>query len=156
MCDFIEVKEYINPTDPCWITLIPRSIETYVWNPVSDSWQIIGSPPLSFVTSWNPTRIMNYHIRKKVSRFSNLTQGRSHGGICRGAKPPAGKKIIWILILHHGFCSKSKQFYFFSLKERSAIGWKERKTKFQIFPIFIFWVMVILTSFLWKNHPNFR
>ena len=66
MCDCIEVKQYIyyiNQTEPCWIILIPRPIETYVWNPVSDSWQIVGSSPLSFVTSWNLTRIMNYHIR---------------------------------------------------------------------------------------------
>ena len=30
-----------------------------------------------------------------------------------------------------------------NLYDRSGIGWIERKIKFQIFPIFIFWVMVI-------------
>jgi len=40
--------------------------------------------------------------------------------------------------------------------ERSGIDWTERKIKFHIFPIFIFWVMVIFWSFLWRHHPNFR
>ena len=62
---------------------------------------------------------------------------------------------------HHGFSSKSKNLFFYFWKfsnsdERSAIGWIERKTKFQIFPIFIFRVMVILATFLWKNHSNFQ
>ena len=45
---------------------------------------------------------------------------------------------------------------FWNLYERSAIGWIERKTKFQIFPIFIFRVMVIFLTFLWRHYPNFR
>ena len=47
-------------------------------------------------------------------------------------------------------------FNFWNLHGRSEIGWIERITNFQIFPIFIFWVIVILVSFFWKNHPNFR
>ena len=35
------------------------------------------------------------------------------------------------------------------------IGWIERKTKFQIFPIFIFWVMVIFVTSS-DHHPNFQ
>jgi len=40
----------------------------------------------------------------------------------------------------------SKSFFFSkvsNLHVRSGIGWIERRIKFQIFPIFIFWVMVI-------------
>ena len=70
-------------------------------------------------------------------------------------------KLDFDLHGHHGFSSKSKNFIFYfwnfwNLDERSAIGWIESRTKFQNSPIFIFWVMVILVSFLWKNHPNFR
>ena len=47
--------------------------------------------------------------------------------------------------------SNKKVFYFWNLDERSAIGWIERKSKFQIFPIFIFCVMVIFV----KKSPQF-
>ena len=63
MCDCIEVKEYKNQTESCWIILIPRLIETYVWNLVSDSWQIIGSSPLTSVSNWDLIRTMKYHRR---------------------------------------------------------------------------------------------
>ena len=32
--------------------------------------------PLSFVTSWNPTRIVNDHIRMEEPPFSNLTKSK--------------------------------------------------------------------------------
>ena len=48
------------------------------------------------------------------------------------------------------------RFFFLIYIKRSGIGWIERKTKFQIFPIFISRVMIILVSFLWRHHPNFR
>ena len=42
---------------------------------------------------------------------------------------------------------------FSNLHERSGIGWIKRKTKFPIFVIFIFRVLVI---FFTQNDPNFR
>ena len=50
------------------------------------------------------------------------------------------------------------QFFFqkwSNLHERSGIGWIERKIKFQIFPIFIFRIMVIFRHFFLKI-VNFR
>ena len=48
-------------------------------------------------------------------------------------------------------------FYFeFCFLKILAIGWIESRNKFQNSSIFIFWVMAILVSFFWKNHPNFR
>ena len=54
------------------------------------------------------------------------------------------------------FFKIKKNIYFSNFDERSAIGWIESRTKFQNSLIFIFRVTVILVSFLWKNHSNFR
>ena len=52
------------------------------------------------------------------------------------------KKKNWIFMLQDQNLKKSIFFQKWSnLRERTAIGWVKRKTKFQIFPIFIFRVM---------------
>ena len=57
-----------------------------------------------------------------------------------------------------GNFEQKKNQHFFSRKfsklhERSGIGWIERKTKFPVFAIFIFLVLVI---FFTQNDPNFQ
>ena len=77
-------------------------------------------------------------------------QGRSSDGGWGGTKIPAREKTLLFL---RNF---KKKINFSNLYERSGTGWIERKTKFMIFPIFIFWVIVIFWSLLWRHHPNFR
>ena len=48
----------------------------------------------------------------------------------------------------------SKFHFFFNLRGRSEISWIERKTNFQIFPIFIFQDIVILVSFFVTSSPQ--
>ena len=57
-----------------------------------------------------------------------------------------GKKIWQIFFFR---CSNLYEFI-------CGMCWIEIKTKYKISPIFIFWVMVIFWSFLWRHLPNFR
>ena len=71
--------------------------------------------------------------------------------------PPQKKKYIFFLIL---FFVQNFNFFFnfWNLHERFEIGRRKRKTEFQIFLIFVFWVMAILGHFcdIIIHHPNFR
>ena len=85
-------------------------------------------------------RIVNYWVFKNIALFFIIIIFISF----KIAKHPTKKKNVKFFLLQKSSnIFKKKMHKSSNLHERCGIGWIDRKTKFQIFPIFIFRVMVI-------------